>query len=100
MSDVIIIIRVNLNQSLIAKAIFPFFAFFLSLSSVKSQIMFHSILDKLDPRKFATSIAKKAEKLKDKVLKFGGSDAELPDLKPNNQKTKRLFIILKSKDPP
>lgn len=38
------------------------------VSSAKSQSKLDSLLDKLDPQKFAASVCKKAEKLEDKLV--------------------------------
>ena len=68
MRNVILIIRVIFKQSLIAKAVPPLVAFFILTSHAKSQSKLDSILDRLDPQKFAASIGKKADKLEDKLV--------------------------------
>lgn len=54
--------------SAIARTVFSLIAFFLLISTGKSQSKLDSIFNKLDPQKFATSIGTKAEKLEDKLV--------------------------------
>src|SRR5258705_1698747 len=73
MRKVIDIIRVFFVPPASARIIFSLIAFFLLVSSAKSQPIaigskLDSILNKLDPQKFAASISKKAEKLEDKLV--------------------------------
>lgn len=55
-------------QSVIARAVFSFIALLIFISTSISQTRFDTIINKLDPQKFAASIAKKAEKLEDKLV--------------------------------
>jgi hypothetical protein len=68
MRKVIVIIRAAFVSSPITRVIFSLIAFFLLISSAKSQSKLDSIFNKLDPQKFAASIGKKAEKLEDKLV--------------------------------
>lgn len=68
MRKVIVIIKTLFDSSAIAKVVFSLIAFLLLVSSAKSQSKLDSILNKLDPQKFAASISKKAEKLEDKLV--------------------------------
>jgi hypothetical protein len=68
MRKVIDIIRVFFVTPTSTRAAFSLIAFFFLVSPAKSQSKLDSILNKLDPQKFATSIGKKAEKLEDKLV--------------------------------
>ncbi|HMK27195.1 MAG TPA: hypothetical protein VK483_14280 [Chitinophagaceae bacterium] len=68
MRKVIVIIRVLLIPPANTRAAFSLIAFFFLFSSAQSQSKIDSILNKLDPQKFAASIGKKAEKLEDKLV--------------------------------
>ena len=68
MRKVIKLIRDFFASPANARAIFFLFAFFLLISSAKSQSKLDSIFNKLDPEKFIASINKKAEKLEDKLV--------------------------------
>jgi len=68
MRKVILIIWVFFVSPTIIKVVFFLIAFFILASSAKSQSKFDSLLNKLDPQKFAASVSKKAEKLEDKLV--------------------------------
>jgi predicted MPP superfamily phosphohydrolase len=94
MSNVITIIIVFFRQLLIARAVFFLIAFFLLVSSATSQSKLDSILNKLDPQKFAASIGKKAEKLEDKLV---NKSMKVLD-KLQNQEEKICHKLLSTKD--
>ena len=73
MRKVIFIIRLLFVSPVIARTAIFLIAFFILISSTKSQPItigskLDSILNKLDPQKFAAAIGKKAEKLEDKLV--------------------------------
>ncbi len=94
MRKVIVIISLFFSSSAISRAAFFLIAFFLLASSVNSQSKLDSILNKLDPQKFAASIGKKVEKLEDKLV---GKSMKVLD-KMQSQEEKIYHKLLSTKD--
>lgn len=81
--------RVYFVQSAIARSLFSFIAFFLFISSARSQSPLDSMLNKLDPQKFAASIEKSTGNLENKL-----TAKSMKVLKNMEQQEKKLYTMM------